>query len=128
MKRATRAKTGSVVFDKRRETWNHLRWVDGKRRSKLIGTLQALPTKAAAEQALAVSKSEVEPNVNALVAQYRVEKMPERYSTRRSYQAWVHNHIVPRWGNCTLKEVQARPVELWLRSLKLAPRSQTVFA
>jgi integrase len=125
MKRATRSKGGSVVRDKRRNTWNLLQWVDGRRRSKLIGTLQALPTKAAAEQALAVSKSELEPNVSTLVAQYRVEKMPERYSTRRSYEVWVRNYIVPRWGNCTLKEVQARPVELWLRSLKLAPRSQT---
>src|SRR6266480_4309565 len=43
MKRAARFKTGSVVFDKRRKTWNFLRWENGKRRSKLIGTLSQYP-------------------------------------------------------------------------------------
>ena len=42
MKRAARHKTGSVVFDKRRKTWNLLWWEDGKRRSKLVGTLKAV--------------------------------------------------------------------------------------
>jgi integrase len=125
MKRATRSKGGSVVFDKRRNAWNFLQYVDGGRRSTLIGRLQELPTKSAAKQALAVLRSEVQPNVSTLVEQYRVEKMPERYSTHRSYEAWLRNHIIPKWGKCALTEVQARPVELWLRSLKLAPRSQT---
>jgi integrase len=125
MKTATRSKRGSVVFDKRRNTWNLLQWVDGKRRSKLVGTLQELPTKSAAKQALAVLKSEVQPKVSTLVEQYRVEKMPERYSTRRSYEAWLRNHIIPQWGECGLMELQARAVELWLQSLKLAPRSKT---
>src|SRR5436309_3513942 len=40
MKRAARHKTGSVVFDKRRKTWNFLWWEGGKRRSRLIGTLK----------------------------------------------------------------------------------------
>jgi hypothetical protein len=45
MKRAARFQTGSVVFDKRRKTWNYLWCEGGKRRSKLIGTLQEFPTK-----------------------------------------------------------------------------------
>ena len=48
MKRAARHKTGSVVFDKRRKTWNFLWWEDGKRRSKLIGTLKEFRTKGVA--------------------------------------------------------------------------------
>jgi hypothetical protein len=50
MKRAARHKTGSVVFDKRRRTWNFLWWNEGKRRSKLIGTLKELRTKGAAQR------------------------------------------------------------------------------
>jgi len=50
MKRAARHKTGSVVFDKRRKTWNFLWWEEGKRRSKLIGTLKEFRTKGAAQR------------------------------------------------------------------------------
>jgi integrase len=62
--------------------------------------------------------------VSTLVEQYRVEKMPQRFSTRHGYNAWLSNHIVPKWGNCSIIEVQARPVELWLHSLPLAPKSR----
>ena len=51
MKRAARHKTGSVVFDKRRKAWNYLWWEQGKRRSRLIGTLQQYRTKGAAWEA-----------------------------------------------------------------------------
>jgi hypothetical protein len=47
MKRA-RHQRGSVVFDKRRKTWNFLTSEKGKRRSKLIGTKHLYPTKSAA--------------------------------------------------------------------------------
>lgn len=50
--------------------------------------------------------------------------MPQRASTKRGYDAWIDNHITPRWGDCLLSEVQARPVELWLQSLTLAPKSK----
>jgi integrase len=62
--------------------------------------------------------------VNALVEQYRTEKMPRRASTRRGYEAWLRNHILPTWGARPLADLQARPVELWLQGLKLAPKSQ----
>ena len=35
--------------------------------------------------------------------------MPRRLSTRRSYDAWLNNHILPRWGNCLLADLQAAP-------------------
>jgi integrase len=50
--------------------------------------------------------------------------MPQRYSTRRSYESWLSGHILPRWGACLLTDLQARPVELWLTSLDLAPKSR----
>jgi integrase len=124
-----RHKTGSVVFD--RGNWRFLQWVDGKRRSQTIGTKQEYPTKASAWNAVkrlpdvqinnAVSKA---PAVNTLVEQYRRERMPERHSTRRSYESRLSNHILPKWGACEITTVQARPVELWLESLDLTPRTR----
>src|SRR5215475_6008254 len=129
MKRAARFQTGSVVFDKRRKTWNFLWWEAGKRRSKLIGTAKQYPTKGAASraaQSLTVSPPilNVDPTVRKLVEQYRQEKMPQRFSTKYGYEAWLNNHILPRWGECQITDMQARPVELWLHSLMLAPKSR----
>lgn len=133
MKRAARHKTGSIVFDKRRKTWNYLWWENGKRRSKLIGTVAQHRTKAsawnAAEMLPVVPENPVKgdgigPVLDSLVEQYRIEKMPRRKDTRRSYEVWLTNHILPEWGKCSLSELQARPVELWLDSLSLAPKSK----
>jgi integrase len=62
--------------------------------------------------------------VNTLVEQYRAEKMPSRFSTRTAYESWLSNHILPRWGNSSITDLQARPVELWLNSLALSPKSR----
>ncbi len=129
MKREARHKVGSVVFDKRRKTWNFLQWVGNKRQSKTIGTLQEFPTKSAAWRAAESlrhlpEKPAATPTVRTLVEQYRAEKMPARASTRRSYEAWLDNHVTPRWNDCELTALQARPVELWLQSLTLAPKSK----
>lgn len=138
MKRASRYKTGSVVFDKRRKTWNYLWWEDGNRKSRNLGQH---PTKASAWKAARpviktledrpitvvnvipeVSKS---PTVNALIDGYKMEKMPTRHSSQRSYEAWFRNHIVPAFGEKPITDVQARPVELWLNTLQLSPKSRT---
>jgi integrase len=133
MKRAARHKTGSVVFDKRRKTWNFLWWADGKRHSKLIGPASQHPTKASVWQAAEGFHDSLQKQnktvggdltVNTLVYQYRAEKMPKRHDTRRAYEVWIRNHILPRWGDCSFTELQARPVELWLESLSLAPKSK----
>jgi integrase len=63
--------------------------------------------------------------VQTLVNQYRLEKMPQRYSSRRSYDSWLRNYITPKWGACFLTDVQARPVELWLAPLALSPKSKS---
>ncbi len=132
MRRVQRHTTGSVRFDKRRGTWNYL-WYDGAtRRSKLIGTKQEYPTKAAAWEAVKTFTATLERRravcdvltVNTLVTHYREEKMPKRTDTRRSYEVWFRNHILPKWGDCSLVEMQARPAELWLRALALSPKSK----
>jgi len=62
--------------------------------------------------------------LNAIVEQYRLEKMPKRHSTSQAYECWLRNHILPRWGRLQLTEAQPREVELWLGQLSLAPKSR----
>ena len=131
-----RAKQGSIVLDKRIKTWNFFYWQDGRRHSKTIGSLKNLPTKAAAWRAAKALRDAVEqhsalqprgsvPTVGTLVEQYRAEKMPKRKDTRRGYQSWIRIHILPKWGENLITDLQARPVETWLESLTLAPKSRT---
>jgi integrase len=134
MKRAPRFKQGSVVFDRRRKVWYFLQWADGKRQTKTIGTLRDFPTKSKAQTAAArlrtnqaedAPQSVIVPTVRTLVEQYRAEKMPQRYSTRRSYDVWLRLYVLPRWGDAPITDLQARPVEIWLQSLTdLTPRSR----
>jgi integrase len=130
MKRA-RHQRGSVVFDKRRKIWNYLWCENGHRRTKLLGTARELPTKTAAQRAAepfrySIGQPSTAKNllVAELVRQYREERMPTRIDTRRSYDVWLRNHILPKWGESSLTELQARPVELWLQSLPLSPKSK----
>ena len=120
---------GSVRFDKRRRTWNYLWYEAGKRRSKLIGNKQQYPTKAAAWKS--VESITKQPHnisrtltVQTLVEQYRQEKMPKRASTRRGYETYLRKHILPKWQDADITELQPRVVELWFRSLGLAPKSK----
>src|SRR6266704_3195855 len=118
MKRAARLQTGSVGFDKRRKAWNFLWWDNGNRRSKSLGQHS---TKTSAWKAAKSLRNALEtktetlvntvPTMSALIDSYRAEKMPTRIDTRRSYDLWLKNHILPKWGDCVLYDVQARPVE-----------------
>ncbi len=44
--------------------------------------------------------------------------------TRQGYNTWLNHYILPKWGPCPITELQARPVDLWLQSLGLAPKSK----
>ncbi len=132
MKRA-RHQQGSVVFNKRSKTWHYLWCENGQRRSKLLGDGSELPTKALARKAAEPLRRKLFDGaiqvkrgltVNALVTHYRAEKMPTRMDTRRSYDVWLRCHILPRFGECVLTDVQARIVELWLNELPLSPKSK----
>jgi len=134
MRRAPRFKTGSVVFDRRRRMWNLLIWEEGKRRTRRIGTLSEYPSKSAARRAaqsipfpsIEIARPQVKQavSVRGLVEQYRVERMPKRSDTRRAYEVWLSNHILHKWGDCEIASLEPRPVELWLESLALAPKSK----
>ena len=133
MKRAARFAVGSVVYDKRRRTWHLYTYENGKRHSKLIGHRCDLPNRSAARMAAAKMQQPLEPapqpesgapTVQELVTAYLQEKAPARKDTRRSYQVWLRCHILPKWGNRPITELQPRPVEMWLESLALSPKSR----
>jgi integrase len=118
------------VQDPRDKTFRFFWWEDGKRRSKVLGRY---PTKAAAWKAAKPLRDALEmkpqpkpnvPTVSTLVEEYKAEKLPERLNTKRTYLVWLKHYILPKWGECKLSELQARPVELWLGSLDLAPKSK----
>jgi hypothetical protein len=37
------------------------------------------------------------PQVSSVIQGYRLEKIPTRTDTRRSYESWIKLHIVPKW-------------------------------
>ena len=127
----SRIRTGSVVQDRRDKVWCFFWWENGKRRSKALGRFS---TKAAAWsaakpmrdrlEAQTVSSRPAKPTVKILVERYRAERMPSRRDTRRAYEVWITNHILPKWGDRVITEIEPRPVELWLQSLSLAPKSK----
>lgn len=130
MKRVQRHASGSVRYDKRRKTWNYLWYDGGTRRSKRIGTKQEFPTKAAAWKEverlqIRESKTETGDTVREVVTRYEAERMPTRHSTAYVYRSFLKNHVLPRWGDTLIRDVQPRPVELWLRELALSPKSKT---
>jgi integrase len=97
----------------------------------LIGTLQQYGTHFMAVKAaenirrhLFRSADIPVPTLRMLVEDWKKEKMPTRFSTRTAYEAWLANHVLPHWGHCTITELQPRPVELWLNSLFLSPKSR----
>jgi integrase len=130
--RVQRHASGSVRYDKRRKTWNYL-WYDGPtRRSKRIGTKQEFPTKAAAWKEVESLEIQAKPpdgdkgdTVRSVITRYEAERMPSRQSTARVYRSFLNNHVLPKWADTRIQDVQPRPVELWLRELPLSPKSKT---
>lgn len=113
-----------IVHSKKRGTW-HLRWWEnGRRQSKQIGDVRQLPTLEAAKKAAAphirlLDKPTV-PFVKDLVEEFKAQKEYEElhFSTRRGYESWFTNHIIPKWGESLLTDLKARPVKLWLQGLE----------
>jgi integrase len=124
------SRTGSVVQDSRDKVWSFYWWENGKRRSKALGRF---PSKAKAWAAAKPLRDALEATalgrpsaitVGELVKQYRVEKMPQRASTRRGYESFLRNYVLPKWRDSQITELQARPVELWIQPLALAPKTK----
>lgn len=130
MKRTQRHAPGSIVFDRRRGKWQHFWYEAGKRRSRIIGTRQQYPTKAAAWKA--IERLQLKPITKAtgetaqsVVNKYEAERIPTRFTTAYTCRSFLKNRVLPRWGETLIQDVQPRVVELWLRQLPLPPKSKT---
>src|ERR1700677_1281150 len=128
MKRARKVK---AVRNEARGTWVFFPVIDGKRTTRKLGNLNELNQQEADARALEMLRSlklQVErnvPTVSWVVEQYRTEKMSKlRHSTQRVTGLWIKKHVLPRWGGQPITELQPRPVELWLESLPLAPKTR----
>jgi integrase len=119
---------GSVVLDSRTKTWFFRYRAEGRQKSVRLGKFAT--KKAALQAAEAVrtrinsGNEEAKPLIANLWEMYKNEKMPTKLPTRLAYDSWTRNHILPRWGQTPITSLQPRSVELWLKGLRLAPKSR----
>lgn len=107
---------------------------DGKKGTKpavLVGDVKRYPTRSSAwEAADSIRLSMGEPvqadlvTFGSLINRFLREALPERKGTADRYQSWILNHINPRWESVPLSKVKPLAVEMWLKDLKLAPKSK----
>ena len=134
--RRPRYQFGSVQRKPRQlgpDVWVY-RYIDsaGKKRSVEVGDLDHYPTKKQALQAAEHLRLSVNPDTavqrgvtfGALLDRYDAEEMPARYSTSTAYRSYIRTHIRPKWAGYELGAVKAFAVELWLKTLSLAPKSK----
>ncbi|WP_213803192.1 site-specific integrase [Granulicella sp. dw_53] len=106
-----------------------------RRKSCIVGNVAQYPTKAQAQkavEALLLKLNSETPQqrlavvtFGAICDRYLKEEMPERYSTSKSYQSNIKNHLKPRWGDYLLDRIRPMAVEDWLKKLPMAPKSKT---
>lgn len=128
MKRARKPK---AVRNEARATWVFFPVIDGKRTTRKLGRLAELTQEQANRRAEEVLRSlklqakKESPTVSSVVEQYQEERMLKlRHSTQRVTRLWIKKYVLPRWGQQPVIELQPRPVELWLESLPLAPKTR----
>jgi integrase len=126
-----RARKPKAVRNEARGTWVFFPVLNGKRTTRKLGALKELTQEQAdhrAEEMLRSLKLQAErksPTVLCVVEQYRTEKMPRlRHSTQRVTELWIKKYVLAHWGGKPITDLQPRPVELWLESLPLAPKTR----
>ena len=82
--------------------------VEGLRLSINTGNFQAAPVR-----------------FGAVVQHYLIDELPERFSTRASYNSLLRRCIQPRWSDVLINEIRPLDVERWLKSLSLAPNTKS---
>ncbi len=115
------------------------RWYDennGERkyRKTVIGTVDRLPTRHAAEGAILAfrrninSELRVPETVSDLITHYRKhELVPERkaFATIQATGIYLKRHVETNWGSKRLQEIRTVDVEKWLHSLNYAPGTRS---
>lgn len=125
-----RYQNGSVVLDKKTNTWL-FRWRETAkdriiRRSVTIGTKKQFPTKGAARKSPTVEQMRLKINhvqeppqellFGTVIERYKREEMPTRFSTRHSYEAYIDNHILPKWREVETTKVTPETIQMWLNA------------
>ena len=138
--RTTRAhfQQGSIRREKRKQgpaVWT-LRWremTNGRttRRKAVIGTVEKLPTKAAAWKACEHLRSTINQETSSprtvaeLVTHYTEKELPNKTPyTREVYRGYISKWLLPTWGTLSLSDVKAVAFESWLGTLALANGSK----
>jgi len=124
-------KRAHATENRSRGTWVFYPVIDGKRTTKTVGLLRELTQQQADSKAaemqrnLKLQAAREIISVGKVVEQYRREKLRElRHSTQRVSLLWLKKHVLPRWGEHPITELDPRPVQLWLESLALAPKTR----
>ncbi len=128
--RRARYQRGTVNADPRTRKL-YFRWYEksGKRRAEYVGDLSS-PKRLVEAPAVAIrccinaGEPEQIARVSSLVERWKREKMSDRFSTSRSDQSRLRNHILPKWGDLPICEVRPREAELWLKQLRLSGKSR----
>jgi integrase len=137
----SRIQEGSLLRLKRKtgpDAWV-FRWYDesnGERkyRKTVIGTVDRLPTRHAAEGAILAfrrninSELRVPETVSDLITHYRKhELVPERkaFATIQATGIYLRRHVETNWGSKRLQEIRTVDVEKWLHSLNYAPGTRS---
>jgi integrase len=120
-----------AVRNEARGTWVFFQVINGKRTTRKLGALKELTQEQADRKAAEMLRSmklcseRRAPTVRSIVEQYREEKMNKlRHSTQRVNELWFKKYVLSRWGSSLITDLQPRPVELWLESLPLAPKTR----
>lgn len=105
-------------------------------RKKVIGTAREYPTKAHASTAIETLKITVNrqgfqrlagpKTLSGLIEHYRLKELPEdnherkTKKTKKVYESFLKNHIIPKWGGYQLRDIFSVEVEEWLDRVDLA--------
>lgn len=109
------------------------------KRKVIVGTVDVLKTKAAAQRAVDGLRLEINAEapivasrsltVGELVAHYQTTELAQTNtskspSTRKVYSHFLDAFVAPSWGSKTLKEMRPITVEKWLENLPHAPATR----
>jgi hypothetical protein len=101
----------------------------------VVGTTQQFETENEARAAVAGIILEINAydcrlqtrglTISQLAEHYRRRELApdntlKTYSTKKGYENYLNQWIVPKWGECSLNKIKPIEVELWLRQLSLA--------
>ena len=112
---------------------------DGKtiKKKRILGSITDLRTRSMAERAVAGLRLDINAINSAPSASVTLSEVAAHYRhvelsndsrtarTRQTYESYLDNIILPKWGRFLLSEVKAVLVERWLAEIKGAPATKS---